>query len=617
MKVLVFTSLDFFLSSLRMKCLFLKNKNCRLKTKLLFACLVSVITYSNAAVLPGTGKAQYDRAIKAQRVNTNLALMHIDSALVLANKGTNTTWKGTVLLAKAKIHLYRGEVDLAIEHALLSRKTYLKAKNKSGLIDANLLLSQAYSITKERSKSEKCLSIIEKYANISKDKSLAVEVINCKGNNCFQAGENEKAMQYYREAERRVKAVDDPYLATKIQNNIANILVNTGKPQEALPLYRKALVQYRKLNFPLDELLVLYNIGRQFRAANMPDSSLYYGNKCLELGFRVHSLEDVTYAYSALRETYKMLGDYERALEYSELMHIYKDSLQMNANKALITRLETDYALKINKEIIDRQQRKLQRNKQKITIVVLALFGTSMLIVLGSFYYRKSRKLNKALKQSNSEILEQNQTIDRALNEKEVLLKEVHHRVKNSLQIVSSLLNLQEAQLTDVTAIEALRNSKTRIQTIGLMHQSLYQKDADLGKVNSSEYLKNILELQLEALTSKTGSPRTHVQFVEQELSIDQAVPLGLIASEVINNALKHAYSDTEKPLLTLISNVTNGKFELQIADNGKGFESSDFRNHSSLGLEIVEALTDQLHGTMECVSTGEGTTFRFLFPIE
>lgn len=563
------------------------------------------------------GRRQFDRAIKLQRINTDSSLMYIDAALALSKKEKRASWKAEVLLAKARIHLFRGEIDLAIENGLQSRKIYLKKHDDPGIVKSNLLLSQAYSITKERAKSEKCLAVVENYAKKQGDKSLLVEVINGKGNNCFQAGEHEKAMQYYREAERRVKRVNNPYLASKIQNNIANILVNTGKPEEALPLYKNALSQYKKLNYPLDELLVLYNIGRQFRSANMLDSSLYYANKCLELGLKVHSLEDVTYAYSALRETYKLKGDYETALEFSELMHIYKDSLQMNANEALITRLETDYDLKINQQIIERQKRKLQLTRRRTTIAILALFTALGLIVLGAFYYRKSRKLNKALQQSNAEILEQNQTIDKALNEKEVLLKEVHHRVKNSLQIVSSLLNLQESQLTDIKAIEALRNSKTRIQTIALMHQSLYQKDADLGKVNSSEYLKNILDLQLEALSTKTNTPETKTQFVEKELSIDQAVPLGLIASEIINNALKHAYQYVEKPELNLISRVTDGKFELQISDNGKGFESEDFRNHSSLGLEIVEALTDQLHGSMQCQSDATGTTFTFLFPIE
>jgi len=563
------------------------------------------------------GRKQFDHAIELQRINTDSSLMYIDAALELSKKEKRHTWKAEVLLAKARIHMFRGEIDLAIENGLQSRKIYLKNHDETGITKSNLLLSQGYSITKERSKSEKCLDVVEKYAKKHHDKSLAVEVINCKGNNCFQSGEHEEAMKFYREAEEKVKLIDNLYLATKIQNNIANILVNTGKPEEALPLYRKALLQYKELNYPLDELLVLYNIGRQFRAADMPDSSLYYANKCLELGLKVHSLEDVTYAYSALRETYKMKGDYEKALEFSELMHIYKDSLQMNANEALITRLETDYALKMNKQIIEWQQRKLNRTKRRTTIAILALFGALGLIVLGAFYYRKSRKLNKALKKSNAEILEQNQTIDKALNEKEVLLKEVHHRVKNSLQIISSLLNLQESQLTDVTAIEALRNSKTRIQTIALMHQSLYQKDADLGKVNSSEYLKNILELQLEALSSKASAPETKTQFVQQELSIDQAVPLGLIASEIINNALKHAYQHVEKPKMTLTSQVINSNFELQISDNGKGFESEDFRNHFSLGLEIVEALTDQLHGSMECQSGSTGTTFTFLFPIE
>lgn len=562
-------------------------------------------------------KLRYDKAIGFQRINVDSALIYIDSAFSISHKGTNYKWIGDILLAKAKIHLFRGEIDLAIEHALQADSYYSRIKYKPGNANANLLLAQGYSIRKKKSNSENCLNLASEYAEKHHLKQMIVEILICRGNTCFQYNDFKQALRFYHEAGEKVKSVNNLYLKTKIQNNIANILVNTGHPAEALPIYKSAIVQYKKLNQPLDELLVMYNIGRQFRLDNVLDSSLYYANLCLDLGLKVHSLEDVTYAYSALTETYILLKDYKNALRYNELMHIYQDSLQMNANHAQIMRLETDYQLRINREIILKQKFRLQQTKRKTTVALLALFVTTSLIIIGIFYFRKSRKLNNALKKSNSEIREQNNTIDKALYEKEILLKEVHHRVKNSLQIVSSLLNLQESQLTDEVAIEALRNSKTRIQTIALMHQSLYQREADLAKVSTAEYLQNILTLQLDALSDKLSKPKTQTDFAEQELSIDQAVPLGLIASEIINNALKHAYSSTDSPLLVLKTRVIEGKLELHISDNGKGFESDDFRNHSSLGLEIVEALNNQLHGEMKFHSTAEGTTFTFLFPID
>lgn len=588
---------------------------CRISTHILVVFLL--FTSLNSFAQTSASRRQYAQALKFRRVNTDSALIYIDSAYLEAYTSKNPKWKAEIILAKAKIHLHRGELDLAIQNGLEAHKHYFKLDNEEGVTRANLLLSQAYSITKERVKSEKCLKQVEKYAASRKDEILQIEVINGKGNNCFQAGENSEAMNYYREAEARIKSENDPYLAAKIQNNIANILVNTGKPDEALPLYRRSLAQYKKLNYPLDELLVLYNIGRQYRAANQLDSALYYGNLCLDLGIKIHSLEDIAYAYSGLEVTYTLKGDYKTALQYNELFHQYKDSLAANANNVLVTRLETDYELRLNGRIIEHQKQKLKRNKRKTTIVVLALSFASLLILLGTFFFIKSRKLNKALQKSNSEILEQNKTIDKALQEKDILLKEVHHRVKNSLQIISSLLNLQESQLTDETAIEALRNSKTRIQTIGLMHQSLYQRDADLGKVNSSRYLRGILDLQLNALGSDSRKLETKTDFVEQELSIDQAVPLGLIASEIISNALKHAYDETAHPLLTFVTRVTDNRFELHISDNGKGFESEDFRNHSSLGLEIVEALNNQLHGEMKFASNSDGTSFSFTFSLD
>lgn len=556
-------------------------------------------------------------ALQFQRINTDSALIYIDLALLEARKGHNTNYKGEVSLAKAKIHLLRGELDLAIEYGLQAHKYYSLKKNHAGISKANLLLGQAYSIIKEKRKSDECLKLAENYARANNQQQMLVEIIICHGNTCFQFGKYDEAMKFYREAEQKMKGLRDPYLETKIQNNIANILMNTGNTPEALKIYKKAIIQYKKINQPLDELLILYNIGRQYREANMIDSSLYYNKLCLDLALKVHSMEDITYAYSGLKESYQILEDYKSALYYNELMNIYQDSLQMNANKVRIARLESDYELRRGKEIIQIQKRKLIQTKQKTTVALLALFVTISLIILGMFYYRKSRKLNKALKQSNAEIREQNETIDKALYEKEILLKEVHHRVKNSLQIVSSLLNLQESQLTDEIAIDALRNSKIRIQTIALMHQSLYQRDADLGHVNSASYLMNVLSLQLQALSNKNKQIDTHTDFVNLELSIDQAVPLGLIASELINNALKHAYKETNHPKLSLTTKIVGKELLLEISDNGNGFESNDFRNHFSLGLEIVEALNNQLHGKMSCNSTPEGTTFTFLFPLE
>lgn len=565
----------------------------------------------------GIRKQHYIHALRFQRINTDSALIYIDLALQEAWKSHNTNYLGEVSLSKAKTHLLRGEIDLAIEYGLQSHKYYSQKKNHGGTSKANLLLAQAYSIIKEKKKSDECLKLAENYARSNKQHQMLIEVLICRGNTCFQFGKYDAAMKYYRKAEQKMKRLVNPYLETKINNNIANILMNTGNTPEALKIYKQAIIQYRKLNQPLDELLTLYNIGRQYREVKMIDSSLYYNKLCLNLALKVHSLEDVTYAYSGLKESYQILGDYKTALHYNELMNIYQDSLQMNANKVRIARLEADYELRRGKEIIQLQKRKLILTKRKTTLALLALFIASSLIILGLFYYRKSRKLNQALKQSNAEILEQNKTIDKALHEKEILLKEVHHRVKNSLQIVSSLLNLQESQLTDEIAIDALRNSKIRIQTIALMHQSLYQSDADLGRVNSSSYLQNILSLQLQALSIKSKQIKTHTDFEDLELSIDQAVPLGLIASELINNALKHAFKETRDPHLSLITKMVDKELLLEISDNGRGFESNDFRNHFSLGLEIVEALNNQLHGKMECHSTPKGTSFTFLFPLE
>jgi tetratricopeptide (TPR) repeat protein len=347
-------------------------------------------------------KQHYINALRFQRIDTDSALVYIDLALLEARKSHNTNFLGKVSLSKAKIHLLRGELDLAIEYGLQSHKCYSQKKNREGISKANLLLAQAYSIIKEKKKSEECLKLAENYARSNKQQQMLVEILICRGNTFFQFGKFDAAMNYYREAEQKARRLKDIYLETKINNNIANILMNTGNTPEALKIYKKAIIQYKKINQPLDELLILYNIGRQYREIKMIDSSLYYNKLCLNLALKVHSMEDITYAYSGLKESYQILGDYKTALHYNELMNVYQDSLQMNANKVRIARLEADYELRRGKEIIEIQKRKLILTKRKTTLALLALFVASSLIILGWFYYRKSRKLNSQMLKSES-----------------------------------------------------------------------------------------------------------------------------------------------------------------------------------------------------------------------
>jgi len=204
-----------------------------------------------------------------------------------------------------------------------------------------------------------------------------------------------------------------------------------------------------------------------------------------------------------------------------------------------------------------------------------------------------------------------------SLRGKEVLLKEVHHRVKNDLQVISSLLNLQARHVLDRRALEMFKESQNRVRSIALFHEKLYQSK-DLAHVEASEYLKTLLANLLAAYGARSSALALDVGPEEVLLGVDVAVPLGLVVNELISNALKHAFPSGHLGEIRVeLRRVGETQCRLSVIDNGAGFPSDlDFRRAPSLGLNLVCTLVDQLGGAIELIQTG-GTTFIVTFEVE
>ncbi|MBD2188557.1 sensor histidine kinase [Pseudanabaena mucicola] len=205
-----------------------------------------------------------------------------------------------------------------------------------------------------------------------------------------------------------------------------------------------------------------------------------------------------------------------------------------------------------------------------------------------------------------------------SLSEKEVLLREVHHRVKNNLSVIDGLLSMQARYIDDVEALKAISDSKNRIHTMALIHEQLYQSHHGVDKVDFSEYLHRLVVNLYSSTNFNTGQIELKLDLKPTILNIDAAISLGLIVNELLTNSFKYAFPDSNMGLIEVIlyrPEQEESQLHLIIRDNGVGIPAGiNFQATASLGLRLVDILTKQLSANLD-LSCNVGTSFHFIVP--
>ena len=204
--------------------------------------------------------------------------------------------------------------------------------------------------------------------------------------------------------------------------------------------------------------------------------------------------------------------------------------------------------------------------------------------------------------------------VRRSLQEKEVLLKEVHHRVKNNMQVISSLISLQADKITDPESLERLRESQNRIKSMALVHESLYQSE-NLASIDPADYLKNLTS---EVISSYSLETTITVDFIitVHSMDIDTALPCGLIVNELISNSLKHGFKGRNKGRIVVGLSETDDAYVLSVRDDGCGLPAEfDITTLDSLGIKLINVLTHQMRGTIEIETGKPGCSFTLHIP--
>lgn len=278
---------------------------------------------------------------------------------------------------------------------------------------------------------------------------------------------------------------------------------------------------------------------------------------------------------------------FEKALFYRKKFETYNDSLVNIDNVRKVEQIHNQYWL--DKKEIDIQLLETKNeNKQKLLIILSV--SAMLLLTLSVFLYRIQRQRKKAF----NKVSEQNVIIEKREQEKALLLRELNHRVKNNLQMVASLFNLQASQFKGHEVADALKAARNRVDTLILIHQKLYRPDID-AQVSLNDYIKELADYLVFSSGKKVDLSLDLIPF---KLSIDSAIPLGLIINELITNSLKYSGEDQQNPALNISLSENGELIFLALTDNGIGLpEDFDIKERQSLGIKLVYSLIKQLNG--------------------
>jgi two-component sensor histidine kinase len=388
---------------------------------------------------------------------------------------------------------------------------------------------------------------------------------------------------------------------SKLYNNISQVYNEYYKDYKKALDYLFRAEAENKANNNTSSLSYNYgNIALAYTKLNQPDKALVYARKMLETSRQLNRPERMRNAYNSMYNVFSAASRFDSALYYYKLADALDDSLNNVAKTSEVVHLQTKYETgKKELEITRLHTEASARNKQ-IVMLVAALAIFALLIAFMGWLYHRNRK--------------QRQQITAQSKKLEIMMKELHHRVKNNLQIVSSLLSLQTYKVQDEEAVLVLKESQQRVQAMSFIHQRLYKTES-LTAVNMKEYLTDLAESLVSSYGYNRDEFDLYISVEKEMLDIDKALPIGLIINELVTNSLKYAYSNIHRPSLYITLRQEEAKLVCSIKDNGIGIEEQQWKQKkNSFGKQLITALCKQLRAQQTLV-VNAGTEFTITIP--
>lgn len=556
-------------------------------------------------------KAYNELATELLGVDDERAKQYAFKGLKLANKLNHNyfqSWSNNVI---GLSYDYMGKPDSALFYYQTSIAIKNKINDLDGLGAVNMNIGVLYYYQSDYDNAIKYYTISKKYYERTNNQSRVAGILNNIAVVYKEQGNQTEALRLYEQAYDIKRLVHDT-------TGMANALGNIGVIYQKQKDFKKALLYYHK-SIALDSLTSnKYNLVSSYISlaelhleTNQLSSTRLYLDKSIEIAKQINAIHYLDDAYTLYTKYDSLQGDYKSSNNHLKLYFFYKTKIQNEDRLKQMDKLEVLYDTKQKEQNIEILTAKEELNKLKIARQNNQLIGFIVGFILLLLLVVVIAVALKNLRRQREILAAKNNIINDALAEKEVLLKEIHHRVKNNLQVISSLLNLQSRYIKDAGALDAIKESKERINAISLLHKEIYQNEV-LKQIDAKQYFSN-LALNLQ----NTFDPKQHVKLnllVEDVfLDIDTLIPLGLVVNELFTNCYKYGVSN-ENPTINFTLAQTEKIITLTVKDNGNGFPTTvNLEESNSLGFKLISLFTKKLQGNITYKNNhGANTTIVF-----
>jgi two-component sensor histidine kinase len=452
----------------------------------------------------------------------------------------------------------------------------------------------------------------------------------------FTQSDYNKALPYFNEALEIEIALNDSVSQIGSYINIAIILKNQKQAEAAKAYLKKALALTELIHEDYYYGLIYSNLGAQYLETDELDSSLYYFNKGKEFHFASENyynygiaLENeakiylkkgqldrankhgrdalriategkyyllLTNSYETLFEINLALGQFDSAFYYKAMFEELNDSILKKENKQIVDEIEAKYELQKKQTDILAKDIEIEAGKRQSWLYLLITIGSVItalfLIWIVILKIRSNRLLNF-----------KNLVIEDSLKEKEVLMREIHHRVKNNIQAIKSIISIQKRSSESEETKESLTETLNRINAMALIHNKLYQQDR-LDAIGSDIYLTELTKDVLKTFGLRIDDPTIKIDFCNRIFKTDELLTLGLVYNELLTNACKYGQEASGSIQLEIISIVEQGQFKLSVTNS----KNSEFSVENGFGTELIQALLHKIKGKINYLSETDFT---------